>query len=85
MKECAEFSLRDATFGRWVFPGCGAVYFERTAMEDLFKVDLGREARRPNHSFSPVYSDQTSSHDFCLSTLFTHEHLQDALCLLFSW
>lgn len=57
MKERAECSLRDTTFGRWVFPGCGAVYFERTAMEDLFKVDLGREARRPNHSFCPGYSN----------------------------
>lgn len=39
-----EFSVHDKTFSRRIFPGCAAVYFERAAIKDLFKVDLGREA-----------------------------------------
>lgn len=34
------FVTHDSTFAGRVFPGCGAVNFQRTAMEDLFKVDL---------------------------------------------
>lgn len=33
------------TFGCGVLPGGGTVYFKRTAVEDLFKVDLHRESK----------------------------------------
>lgn len=52
---CALFN--DITFGSWVFPGRGAVYFKRTAMEDLFKVDLEREG------------EGTLNHPFCIKPL----------------
>lgn len=36
---------QDPTFASRVFPGCRAVNFQRTAMEDLFKVDLQQRGR----------------------------------------
>lgn len=53
MRDAARLT-GDTTFGGWVFPGRGAVYFKRAAMENLFKEDLEREGRAVSQTPTPL-------------------------------
>lgn len=56
---CSSFC--HTTFRGGVLPGRGAVYFKRTAMKDLFKVDLQKKREREGKALNYPLS---SRHDF---------------------
>lgn len=64
MENFLSSSFCHTTFRGGVLPGRGAVYFKRTAVKDLFKVDLQKEREREGKALNYSRCPLCSRHDF---------------------